>query len=127
MAICAVFVWYGIRLILDSARIGSMVVKTLAIPEWWQYALVPVCFSLLAVEFARRRLRGMTWWLSAIVLFGVLTALFLVGLPAAFAFFGINIVGAWFYLGKEAGLVQLIGTASFRSRASRSPRSRSSS
>jgi tripartite ATP-independent transporter DctM subunit len=50
----------------------------------------------------------MTWWLSAIVLFGVLTALFLAGLPAAFAFFGINIVGAWVYLGKEAGLIQLI-------------------
>jgi tripartite ATP-independent transporter DctM subunit len=50
----------------------------------------------------------MTWWLSAIVLFGALTLLFLVGLPAAFAFFGINIVGAWFYLGKEAGLIQLI-------------------
>jgi TRAP-type C4-dicarboxylate transport system permease small subunit len=54
IAICAVFVWYSIRLILDSSRIGSMVVKTLAIPEWWQYALVPLCFSLLAVEFARR-------------------------------------------------------------------------
>jgi len=54
IAICAVFVWYGIKLILDSAHIGSMVVKTLAIPEWWQYALVPVCFFLLAVEFARR-------------------------------------------------------------------------
>jgi len=54
IAICAVFVWYGVRLILDSAGIGSMVVKTLAIPEWWQYALVPVCFFLLAVEFARR-------------------------------------------------------------------------
>jgi tripartite ATP-independent transporter DctM subunit len=50
----------------------------------------------------------MTWWLSASVLFGVLTALFLVGLPAAFSFFGINIVGAWVYLGKEAGLIQLI-------------------
>jgi tripartite ATP-independent transporter DctM subunit len=50
----------------------------------------------------------MTWWLSAIVLFGVLTALFLTGLVAAFAFFGINIVGAWVYLGKEAGLIQLI-------------------
>jgi tripartite ATP-independent transporter DctM subunit len=50
----------------------------------------------------------MTWWLAAIVLFGALTALFLVGLPAAFAFFGINIAGAWFYLGKDAGLVQLI-------------------
>jgi tripartite ATP-independent transporter DctM subunit len=50
----------------------------------------------------------MTWWLSALVLFGVLTVLFLVGLPAAFAFFGINIVGAWIYLGKDAGLIQLI-------------------
>ena len=50
----------------------------------------------------------MTWWLSASVLFGVLPALFLVGLPAAFSFFGINIVGAWVYLGKEAGLIQLI-------------------
>jgi TRAP-type C4-dicarboxylate transport system permease small subunit len=52
--VCAVFVWYGSKLIFDSARLGSMVVKTLAIPEWWQYALVPVCFFLLAVEFARR-------------------------------------------------------------------------
>jgi tripartite ATP-independent transporter DctM subunit len=50
----------------------------------------------------------MTWWLSAIALFGALTVLFLFGLPAAFAFFGINIVGAWVYLGKEAGLIQLI-------------------
>jgi TRAP-type transport system small permease protein len=54
IAICAVFIWYSVRLILDSSRIGSMMVKTLAIPEWWQYALVPLCFSLLAVEFARR-------------------------------------------------------------------------
>ena len=54
IAICAVFIWYGVKLILDSAHIGSMVVKTLAIPEWWQYALVPVSFSLLAIEFARR-------------------------------------------------------------------------
>lgn len=54
--ICAVFVWYGVRLILDSARIGSMVVKTLAFPEWWQYALVPVCFFLLGIEFLRRML-----------------------------------------------------------------------
>ena len=52
--ICAVFVWYGSKLIVDSARLGSMMVKTLSIPEWWQYALVPVSFLLLAVEFARR-------------------------------------------------------------------------
>lgn len=53
-AVCAVFVWYGVRLILDSMRIGSMVVKTLTIPDWWQYALVPVAFALMAVEFVRR-------------------------------------------------------------------------
>ena len=52
--ICAVFVWFSVKLILDSARLGSMVVKTLAIPEWWQYVLMPVCFGLLAVEFIRR-------------------------------------------------------------------------
>jgi TRAP-type C4-dicarboxylate transport system permease small subunit len=52
--ICAVFVWFSVVLIFDSARLGSMVVKTLSIPEWWQYALIPLSFSLLAVEFARR-------------------------------------------------------------------------
>ena len=52
--ICVVFVWFSVRLIFDSARLGSMMVKTLAIPEWWQYALMPVCFGLLAVEFIRR-------------------------------------------------------------------------
>ena len=58
IVICAVFIWYGVKLIFDSARLGSMVVKTLAIPEWWQYALMPVAFGLLAVEFARRLLRA---------------------------------------------------------------------
>ncbi|HVL37733.1 MAG TPA: TRAP transporter small permease subunit [Burkholderiales bacterium] len=52
--ICAVFIWFGTQLIFDSARLGSMMVKTLAVPEWWQYVLVPVSFSLLLVEFVRR-------------------------------------------------------------------------
>ena len=54
MMICAIFIWFSIKLIFDSARLGSMVVKTLSIPEWWQYALIPVSFTLLAIEFARR-------------------------------------------------------------------------
>jgi tripartite ATP-independent transporter DctM subunit len=59
----------------------------------------------------------MIWWLAASVLFGVLTALFAVGLPAAFAFLGINAVGAWVWLGGDAGLVQMIrnGVASISS------------
>jgi tripartite ATP-independent transporter DctM subunit len=59
----------------------------------------------------------MTWWVAAIVLFGVLTGLFAVGLPVAFAFFGINVIGAWVWLGGDAGLVQMIrnGVASIAS------------
>ncbi|MCZ7566384.1 MAG: TRAP transporter large permease [Burkholderiales bacterium] len=50
----------------------------------------------------------MTWWLAALVLFGCLSALFVAALPAAFAFLGINIVGAWLWLGGDAGLIQLV-------------------
>jgi tripartite ATP-independent transporter DctM subunit len=59
----------------------------------------------------------MVWWLAATVLFGVLTGLFAIGLPVAFAFLGINVVGAWVWLGRDAGLVQMIrnGVASIAS------------
>src|SRR5918994_7275063 len=59
----------------------------------------------------------MTWWVAACLLFGALTVLFAIGLPAAFAFLGINVVGAWVWLGKDAGLVQMIrnGVASIAS------------
>ena len=50
----------------------------------------------------------MTWYATAALLFGCLAAVFLVGLPAAFSFFAINVVGAWHYLGGEAGLAQLV-------------------
>ncbi len=50
----------------------------------------------------------MIWWHSLLLLFGLLTALLLVGLPAGFAFLGINLVGALVYLGGEAGLMQVV-------------------
>ena len=50
----------------------------------------------------------MIWWIAACLLFGTLTVLFALALPAAFAFLGINIVGAWVWLGKDAGLIQLV-------------------
>jgi len=58
LAVCLVFVWYGIKVIADSIRLGSMIIKTLVIPEWWTFAPVPICFALLAVEFVRRMLTG---------------------------------------------------------------------
>ena len=59
----------------------------------------------------------MTWWIAACLLFGTLMVLFALALPAAFAFLGINIVGAWVWLGKDAGLIQLVrnGVASISS------------
>ena len=50
----------------------------------------------------------MSWWIAACLLFGSLTLLFALALPAAFAFLGINIIGAWVWLGKDAGLIQLV-------------------
>lgn len=50
----------------------------------------------------------MLWWQSLLMLFGILTVLLLVGLPAGFAFLAINLVGALVYLGGEAGLMQVV-------------------
>ncbi len=50
----------------------------------------------------------MIWWQSLLLLFGMLTLLLLVGLPAGFAFLAINLVGALVYFGGEAGLMQVV-------------------
>ena len=50
----------------------------------------------------------MTWWQTLLLLFGLLTLLLLVGLPAGFAFLAINLVGAVVYFGGEAGLMQVV-------------------
>jgi TRAP-type transport system small permease protein len=54
LAVCTVFVVYGIRAVASSAQQGSLVIKSVVFPEWWLYAPVPFCFALLAVEFVRR-------------------------------------------------------------------------
>ena len=54
LAISLMFVVFSVRLIADSARIGARVVKTLSFPEWWLFLPVPLCFTLLAIEFVRR-------------------------------------------------------------------------
>lgn len=61
LAICAIFVGYGTKTMLDSAAQGNMSVKNMVIPEWWLYVPLPICFLLLALEFVRRM------WCSGIV------------------------------------------------------------
>ena len=53
----------------------------------------------------------MGWIEAALILFGGLVAFMGLGLPVAFAFLALNIVGALVFLGGEAGLVQLTRNA----------------
>ena len=58
LAVCLVFLWYGIKVMADSMQLGSMIIKTLVIPEWWTFVPVPVCFALLGIEFLHRVFTG---------------------------------------------------------------------
>jgi tripartite ATP-independent transporter DctM subunit len=49
----------------------------------------------------------MSWQAAAWLMLGGSTLLMFLGLPVAFSFLAINLIGAWVYLGGEAGLVQL--------------------
>lgn len=58
LACCIVIAFAGWKAAAGSLAIGAMVVKTLAVPEWWLLAPLQVTFVLLAVEmlFRMRRL-----------------------------------------------------------------------
>lgn len=49
-ACCVTIAFYGYKAAISSAAISSMIVKTLAIPEWWALAPLPATFTLLAIE-----------------------------------------------------------------------------
>jgi tripartite ATP-independent transporter DctM subunit len=53
----------------------------------------------------------MGWAEASLVLFGGLVAIMGLGLPVAFTFLALNIVGAWLFLGGEPGLAQLARNA----------------
>lgn len=53
----------------------------------------------------------MIWWMTLIMMASIVAFLFAIGLPVAFAFLGVNLVGAWIFLGGESGLLQLVRNA----------------
>src|SRR6267378_1275493 len=53
-----------------------------------------------------RPARAMSWEAAAWLMLGGSTLLLFLGLPVAFSFLVINLLGAWLFLGGEAGLVQ---------------------
>ena len=54
----------------------------------------------------------MSWHMASLLLLGGSTILLLVGMPVAFSFIAINIVGAMVFLGGEAGVGQLVRNSS---------------
>ena len=106
---------------------GSISMKTLILPEWWLLWPMPVAFVLLAIEFVFRMRRlalaeprpredavsaslkgSMSWQMASLLLLGGSTVLLFIGMPVAFSFIAINLVGALLFLGGDAGLHQLV-------------------
>lgn len=54
LVVSLVITWYALQVIADSRAAGSLVMKALVFPEWWQFVPVPICFTLLSIECARR-------------------------------------------------------------------------
>jgi tripartite ATP-independent transporter DctM subunit len=50
----------------------------------------------------------MEWWMTLILIFAGLMVLFLIGVPVAFSFLFVNIIGVYLFWGGEAGFSQLI-------------------
>jgi tripartite ATP-independent transporter DctM subunit len=50
----------------------------------------------------------LSWQFGALLLLGGSTVLLFLGMPVALSFVAINIVGAWLFLGGEAGLAQIV-------------------
>ncbi len=53
-AVCLVIMRYGVKMVMDSAMLGSLTIKNLVFPEWWLLAPLPLIFALVAVEFVFR-------------------------------------------------------------------------
>jgi tripartite ATP-independent transporter DctM subunit len=50
----------------------------------------------------------MEWWMILIIIFSSLMVLFIIGVPVAFSFLFINIIGVYIFWGGQAGIEQLI-------------------
>src|SRR5262249_23109339 len=61
-----------------------------------------------ATRCRRHDMAAMTWQAAALLLLGGSTVLLFLGMPVALSFVAINILGAWLFLGGDAGLAQVV-------------------
>lgn len=55
-AVCSIISWYSYKVFLSSFFSDELIFQELVIPEWWLMWQVPIAFSLMTFEFARRLL-----------------------------------------------------------------------
>ena len=53
-ATSAGLLWFGGIAAMQSRSLGTMIYKTVVLPEWWILALIPLCGALLAIEIGRK-------------------------------------------------------------------------
>lgn len=53
-AVTAVFLWYALEALAQSAGRGTMIRTAFIIPEWWVLSAAPVSMALILVEFLRK-------------------------------------------------------------------------
>lgn len=58
LVICLTLIWFGAINLSTSYAFKSMQMKYFNVPEWWLLTVFVVSFSLLALEFLCRLLRG---------------------------------------------------------------------
>lgn len=51
-AFCAVAIWYGTEILLDSVRLGRSTSTLLDVPQWTTEIVIPLGFALLLVQCA---------------------------------------------------------------------------
>ena len=47
---CLIMAWYGWKATTASVQLGSMIIKSVVMPEWWLLAPLPIAFILLSIE-----------------------------------------------------------------------------
>jgi len=53
-ATSAGLLWFGGIAAMQSRSLGTMIYKTVVLPEWWILVLIPFCGALLVIEFGRK-------------------------------------------------------------------------
>ena len=54
LATSAGLFWFGGIAAIQSHSLGTMIYKTVVLPEWWILAFIPFCGALLTIEFGRK-------------------------------------------------------------------------